>query len=116
MLCHELGHYIIAYRLGWKPKLTIKMFWKMPALAVITRDVNIEINNTSQFMKWHFKLTAFSSVAILTSLLGTMILFYLGLLSVNVALMFVLIWSSYGVFELNQSNLIQSVEKKEDAI
>ena len=100
MLCHEFGHYIIAYRLKWNPKLTIIKFMKLPAFAVVTRNIHLDIKSNNEFFNWYKKLTAFYSCSILTSILGTLFILQLELITVDMALIFCLMWSMYGVWEV----------------
>ena len=96
---HEMGHYIMGVRLGWKPKLTFTRWGWMPAFAVVTRDVDIEINNKTDFLKWYRDLSSFAVMGSLLSIIGILGLHLLGLLSTDGAFGITLLFSSYGFWE-----------------
>lgn len=108
MAMHELGHYLIAYKFGWKPKLTLVKYggW-MPAIAVKTKDVDLEINNTEDFLKWYIDLTRFSTGGLLFSLLAVILLEAFNLISIRLAFLLLGMWSLYGAWEVTHPSFEQ---------
>ena len=98
---HEFGHYVIAWRFGWKPKLKL-VLWKkcMPSMAVYT-EVDANLKNEKDFLKLYGQLTAFGSMGILFPLIAILIFFQFRVFNIDVAFVATLIFVMYGICEVS---------------
>jgi len=101
LLFHEFGHYIIAWKFGWKPKLKL-VLWKkfMPSMAVYT-EVKAEIRNEKEFLNLYSKLTAFASMGLLIPLIMIIFFVNIGIFNLQVSFITSLIFTLYSIFEIS---------------
>lgn len=100
-VAHEAGHFVMARRLGWNPKLILHM-WKgwMPCLAVKTDDLEFDIETESDFLKFHVKLVSFHAMGSAFSVLAVLIMEWTKIIGTDSAYGFVVIWFIYGLWEI----------------
>jgi len=95
---HELGHYIMAYRLGWNPKFAFRWGW-MPAFVVKT-ELEVEVNNETDFYNLFVDLASFSVMGSLFSIIGIWILIFCDLLTHYAGFGLVSLFAVYGFWEV----------------
>lgn len=96
---HEFGHYIMAYRLGWKPKFGFRRWDWMPAFAVKT-EMEVELNNKTDLYNLFVDLASFMVMGSLFSIIGIWILFLCNLLTHYAGFGLVTLFAVYGFWEV----------------
>lgn len=95
---HELGHYLMAWRLGWKPKFVFQ--WKKLRFAVITREVHINIDTTKDFFETYQDLARFNGSSTLFALAGITFLLLFELMSFESSFFMAMLFTLYGLHEI----------------
>jgi len=94
---HELGHYLVAKRLKWNPKITYSKW------AVQIETEPVEIKDVSEFPKFYVQVATFRIMGSVFSILTLLFLSLFGLYTTELLLDLTILLFLYGVWEVTDN-------------